>query len=180
MHDPTSVFSGRLLPQPAPKLRRQVLQLQRRDGVAGADTAGSHLLQLPERAPEAVLLTGHRLQARPITATGNQCHTGRSVWALWGGSRFRLGVKQHHDQLMLAGIIETATPLSGIASGHCVQTAVRGACCLHARLRDDVGRAGSAHRVVASELASAIRLRATLQHHPRPHTVWRPHRPPTC
>ncbi|ETS64132.1 hypothetical protein PaG_01367 [Moesziomyces aphidis] len=35
---------------------------------------------------------------------------------------------------------------------------------LHARLRDDVGRAGSAHRVVASELASAIRLRATLQH----------------
>lgn len=124
MHDPTSVFSGRLLPQPAPKLRRQDLQLQRRDGVAGADTAGSHLLQLPERAPEAVLLTGHRLQARPITATGNQCLTGRSVWALWGGSRFRLGVKQHHDQLMLAGIMFQSSRRIGYGICHICRRAI--------------------------------------------------------
>lgn len=49
------------------------------------------------------MLTGHRLRARPITAPANQRLTGRSLWALLGGSRFRLGVKQHREQLVLAG-----------------------------------------------------------------------------
>ncbi|KAI3485086.1 hypothetical protein L1887_51760 [Cichorium endivia] len=71
----------------APPCRLLRSLLGRRD--ARPYVPGSHVFHSPERAPEAVLLTGHRLQARPITAPANQRLTGRSLWALLGGSRFR-------------------------------------------------------------------------------------------
>ncbi len=104
MQDHMSVFSGRLLPQSAPKLRRQDHQ-SRSATMVLPERGRSWLARLPfTRAGP-----GSRIVDRPQAASStNHCSrkstSQRQIpLGAFGWQSFPLGVKQHREQLVLAG-----------------------------------------------------------------------------